>query len=924
MQFTQSKKLFLTTTLLTVGMSAHAQTAEQTEIAEVVVSGSHLRVNGFESPTPVTAFDTDLLQNRGATTIHEAVNILPMMRQTLTNTQTQRNNGNGGQNGVDLRGLGTDRNLLLIDGRRVVSGGDLNMIPTPMIERVDIVTGGASAAYGSDAVSGVVNFITKDKMEGIDASAQYRRSTHGDSEEPSFSLVAGTTILDGKGRFIIGGDYSDNGGMKSIYSRKWYSDEVGLITYGSNRGNLPSRALVSNVTYSTQSAGGLVLSGPLKGTAFGPGGTPYQMQYGTVYSNLMVGGTGNYGGNPFGNWVVEAPHKRNTFLGKFTYDINDDLAAYLEYRTGRNAMQGFNTFHQNTGYIISIDNPYIPAATRAAMVANGLTTLNIGRYETSLGGYRSDFRYTTNQQTAGLRGKLGGDWTWDVSYSRGARRAKQDIPTNILEANYLAAAYVVKDASGKPVCGDINTNPNLTAARRLQVTPGCVPFNYFGPDTISDAAKDYISFNSYSDQRENLQDIQASITGTPFNTWAGPVSVAAGLERRIEDLVVGVDAINEAYGENRPTLSNIPSEIPYVERTVKEGYFEAGVPLYKTLNANAAVRLTDYSTSGRVTTWKGGLTFEPVDGLRLRGARSRDIRAPSLVQLFQTTTQGVAASFVNPVTGLSGPLYTQSGGNPNLVPETANSWTGGVVYSPSWFPGFTTSIDYFNVKVKDAIDTVTPANIAEFCARGLQQYCALMGTEPQTGGLLIRSIPANLNELNTSGLDLEFAYNRPVDLFGVSGNFSARLLTTWVNHLTTTDAFGPIDRAGSGGGGGIPEWSGNLNLSYNTEKLNSNVQFRFFNSLLADATLIGPGQSGYDPSLPNSINKNVYPGIVYVDWAESYKIINREDLSFDAFFSINNVTDKKPPYGALIAFVAGGDPYDVIGRVVKVGFRFHY
>jgi iron complex outermembrane receptor protein len=921
---------------------AHGQSAAppSNQVEEVVVTGSRLQANGFQTPTPVTTLGTEQLQQRAPTTIADVINQLPAFRQTVTNTQTQRGNGNNGENKVDLRGLGIQRTLVLVDGQRWVPTDlngtiDINLIPTILVDRVDVVTGGASAAYGSDAVSGVVNFILKDHLEGVQGSVQYGVSEHGDNIEPGASLAAGHSFLDGRLRVIIGGDYSDNKGVGTIYTRDYGRQQVGLVSFGSaaTRGNLPAQGLLPNVTYATQAAGGLILSGPLKGIAFGPGGTPYQFQFGTVYSNLMVGGGPNDGSphaNPFGNWFIEAPHKRYTGYAKISYDLTDDTTATFEYGYGHNEQAGLSSYHQsnslpNPGFIVPITNPFIPASIRQQMVANNLTSITIGRYETDFGGYKLFDQDTTNRFTVGLKGKMA-DWSWDAYWEHGRTNENQKVLTNIDEANYIAATYVVSDASGNPVCGPLATNPNLTAARRAQVQPGCVPFNLFGPGSASQAALDYVRFTSNNVVHYDQDVIALNIHGQPFSTWAGPVSVAAGVEQRTEKGSSQADPL----GAQLVALSN--NGVTYAGSFhVTEGYVETGVPLAenvswaKSLNLNAAVRRTNYSTSGSVTTWKVGLTYEPNDFLRFRVTRSRDIRAPSIAELFSAASQGITATFLNPVTGVTGPEFTISGGNPDLKPEIADSWTAGVVFRPKWgwLDGFDASVDYYKIDIKGVIATVAAQDVASRCAQGLQDYCALMSFTPGLG-LTIQSTPHNLAALSTDGFDFEAAYRVPLGNWDLPGSLNIRSLTTHVRSLVTQDAVTRLDRAGSGANGGLPKWTSNLNFTYAIGPSSTNLQIRYTGPLKADAALIGPGQAGYNPALSNSINKNLYPAGVYFDVAEQYDLPVLDGHSLQLFATVTNLFDKQPPWGALIAFINGGDPYDLIGRTYKAGLRFKF
>ena len=932
MRSVQLKSILLATSMLAIGSTvrAQAQAPASTEVETVVVTGSRLQT-GFQTPTPVTVVGAQALEQRALTTIAEAVNQLPSFRQTTTNTQTQRSNGNGGQNGVDLRGLGRNRTLVLLDGRRVVPtniGGtlDINQIPTPLISRVEVVTGGASAAYGSDAVSGVVNFVIKDRIDGIEGTVQYGQTTRDDSEEPAISLAAGTTFNGGRGRIVVGGDWSDNKGMGTIYSRDYGREQWGLVNFGplATRGNLPAQGLAQNVTRSGQTDGSIIISGPLRGTAFGAGGVPFQLQYGQVYSDLMIGGTNGPDASPFGRWLMASPSRRYNGLARVTYDVNDSVTVFADYGYGYQQSDTEITYHQTASMIVPITNPFIPAATRAAMVANNLNSITIGRYDTELNGYLFDIHDTTHRGVVGIRGEAN-NIRWDLSYSHGVAKGHSILFTNIAEGNWLAATYVVAGPNGQPVCGDLATNPNI-GARRAQVTPGCQPFNIFGRGSASQAAKDYIRGTSDTATRVAQDVVQANIAAEPFSTWAGPVAIAAGGEWRKE---TGSSQQN-AFAINTPGLSNNGSTYRGGV-TVKEGYIEAGVPLAreialaKTLDLNGAVRRTSYSTSGSVTTWKIGATWDINDMLRLRGTKSRDIRAANITELFASGARGITASATNPIKGTSGALFTQGGGNPNLTPEIADSLTFGAVLQPGGpLQGLRLAVDYFSVSIEDVISSVTAPNILTRCAQGLQEYCALIDFDNSAFGIAqVRTQPANLDRLKTAGVDIELAYRVPLDNWDLPGDLTLQSFTSWVDTLATTDAVGTIDRAGAATGG-VPEWTSNLNITYQLNRLTNALQFRYSSSILGDATLVGPGQSGYDPKLPNSINKNTWPSAVYVAWSAQYDIVNKDGRKLQVFGVVNNLLDKQPPAATLIGLLNGGNPYDLYGRRWRVGIRFAY
>ena len=380
-------------------------TQSDSEKSVMVVTGSRLSVRGYESATPVTVFNRDMLQARASSNIGDLIGEMPAFRSTVSATQAQRNFGNG-VSSSDLRGLGSIRTLVLVNGQRftpTATNGtfDLSMIPTELVERIDVVTGGASAAYGSDAVAGVVNIILKDRLQGVKGTVQYGQSQENDSKRPMVSLAAGTAFAERRGHFIFGAEVAESSGIGTLYTRDWGRTLPGLIAYGTTRAaGLPAQGFATGVTYAAQTAGSLITAGPLKGTAFGPGGVPYNFEYGTVYSSLMIGGS-NPGANPFGNWPIETPTKRAALLSKVSYEFSDDLEAYIEGNYGKTQGNGFTSFNQSA-FTIGIDNPFLPAATKAAMLANKLTTISVGRLLTETNGLQQAVTHETIRLLTGL------------------------------------------------------------------------------------------------------------------------------------------------------------------------------------------------------------------------------------------------------------------------------------------------------------------------------------------------------------------------------------------------------------------------------------------------------------------------------------------------------------------------------------------
>jgi outer membrane receptor protein involved in Fe transport len=941
-----------------VSLSARAQDAPATEdVAEVVVTGSRIQNMGFNAPTPVTVVASEQVERRAPATMLEMLNELPAFRQSTGVNQAQRGTVGSGiaQNVVDLRGLGTARALVLVNGRRFVGTNnngtlDTAVIPAGLVERVEVVTGGASAAYGSDAVAGVTNFILKNNLTGLQGSIQGGRSWRGDNNEIVAGLAGGMPFAGGRGHVVLGGEFQKNNGVGPIYQRKWSGVEPGntaaVINFGANRpAGMPAQGWATGVEYATQTRGGVIntartasgaVSNALNQIAFGDDGTPYTLVRGPVYGNLMVNSTSNYGASPLGNWPLKQPNKRATFMGLVSYDLTDNVEVFFEANVARLWLDNESSYHQTPTNTILRDNPFLPAAIRNQMVALNLTSFDMGRMDTDWPGLSFSNDYKVRRFTGGFKGKLFRDWTWDVYYQKG----KTDGRTNLYgsrESNILAATYVVTGPNGQPMCGPLATNPNFAAARLTAiidpklVTAGCVPFNPFGVGRNSQAAIDYVS-GWHSTDLDIAQDVAAlNLSGSVWTLPAGDVTVAVGVEWRREKVVQTADA-----SEELGVWSNGNNKSWSGKQTVKEGYVELGVPLLRdmpflhSLDFNAAARRTDYATSGAVTTWKVGGTWEPVDVLRLRVTQSRDIRAPNLPELFSRDGVGAAATVFNPFNGQSARLATANNGNPDLTPEIADTFTAGVVWQPKdgLFSGLRASIDYYDIKVSDVIATVGGVEAITRCFNGLQAYCSAIEFDNSPFGIRqVISSPFNQSLLRTSGVDLELSYRPPMESFGLPGVLDFRVLATRVSRMERTDRAGTslvtVDYAGTSLGGGTPRWNSTISANYSLGAFSTGLQLRLFSSFRYDPRLLEPGDKGYDPTLPNSVNYNRFPSIPYLNWNGSYNL-TLDGHRVQLFAVVNNVLDAETTPLALGAINNGGNPYDYIGRAFKLGARFQW
>jgi iron complex outermembrane recepter protein len=893
------------------GMPAIAQTQEGEsaleEIQEIAITGT--RISGFTAPTPVTSVTIEELQMKAARNVADLMQDIPALR---VNFNTGQVSAPLGSSNLDLRGLGANRTLLLLDGRRFGStdatgGVDVNVIPTVLIRKIDIVTGGASAAYGSDAVSGVVNMFLDNEFEGLRTDVQYGQSRYDDIRQTAASIGFGKALAGGRLHVVAAGDYTRNTGQASQDSRPWGRNNVAVLNnpaFAPGNGQ-PQRLILPNSLLSQMTYGGVtaVNSHPsLRGLEFLPGGVVRPFAYGTnVGSTFMTGGGGV---SVIGDANILPELERGSGYGHVSYDISDSTKVYVDALYSRATAFADQLFNTDTGNLtIRRENAFLPQSVRDIMVANNnLQTFQMGRLDTEAGVFDTDVTMQVQRYAAGAEGTFFGDWNWDVYAQFGRNRYEREDNNNRITANYLRAV----DAVIHPVTGQVVCRSTITAPGN-----GCVPANVFGQGSISAAAVAYYTGTSWLNQRQE-QDVYAfKIDGSPFETWAGPVATAFGAEYRTEAIVVDSDPISRASGWRQ--INAQPLDGSY---NVKEGFFEVGVPLLNEVPAawllelNGAVRRTDYSTSGGVTTWKAGLNYEPIEDLRIRGTVSRDIRAPNINELFSGQNQGISP-LIDPVTNTQRSVIQLTGGNPDLVPERALSYTFGAVYQPTWLPGFKMSADYYSIDLEDAISALTPQQVVDGCYRQGQQSLCDQITRDSTGLLsLVEATLLNTAATETSGLDVELGYSHDI----AGGRLAVRMLTTYVDKLVNTINNVPTDRAGQvGAAGGVPHWRGNLSMEFRAQKYNAGILYRYVEGGTYDNTFV----EGID------INDNSVSGRSYVDLSGTYKITD----VIEVFGKINNVFDADPPATPNIiaqTIYAASPFYDRTGRYYIAGARARF
>ena len=667
---------------LTAG-SVQAQTEDQNESSAdvVVVTGTRIAADGFSAPSPVTVVGSEQYEVRGATDVAGILNELPAFTSSITPESTGINLINGGANVIELRGLGSQRALTLVNGRRFVFGAsrdlavDINALPTALIDRVEVVTGGASAIYGSDAVSGVVNIIYDDDFEGLRATAQHGVSDESDAEQVLFAVAAGAKFANGRGYASVGLDYADGEGTFQR-DRAFSSRNTALIPNVADTGpsdGIPAQVVAEDVRLFVVSDEGVPLT--LGSGLFFLPGTPIPGQFsptgalqpfnpgaviGTGVTGQAIGGDG--ASSTFEDILPQiVPVERFSATGTARFILSDTMTAFGEATFAQSEAeqrQGFY-FDAPGDAIIPINSPAVPPELAGAIFGAGEQAFVFGRVYRDLPQIRQTMDRQTYRIAAGLEGELGGSWDWNAYAQYGQTESEAVYPTNRITSNFLAAIGAINPVTFEPL---------------FPCTGDCVPLNIFGSGQASPAAIDYV-FDPTVVEDATLEQtvIAADVTGDLAQLPAGPLKVAAGIEYRDESIDTDVDERVSAGDTFLNPFFPIRGSLD-----VTEVFGEANIPLLvdqvgaEDLSVNLALRYTDYSTVGGVTTWKVGSSWAPVDSLRLRGGISRDIRAPNLRELFQAGGGGVL--FVNdpcqtPLEGSAEQANCATAGNPAKCAE---------------------------------------------------------------------------------------------------------------------------------------------------------------------------------------------------------------------------------------------------------------
>jgi iron complex outermembrane receptor protein len=931
-------------------------------VTTVVVSGSRIAARGFSQPTPTTTLTAADLEKAAKPNLFDSLTELPALQGSTGRTTNTYSTSSGiqGLSSLSLRGLGTNRTLTLLDGQRVVGANvtgvtDVSQFPQLLVKRVDVVTGGASASYGSDAIGGVVNFITDKKFTGFKMNVEGGETKYHDDKNGTLQAAWGKGFLQDRLHVTVSGEFTKENGIDSpgfgqvgAGGRDWYDNPaLQESTKALQAAGAPRYKYIHNAQHIQYAKYGLIVNGPLAGTAFGPGGTPYPFQYGTdCLGNFCVGG--DRSGSVGAGTNLAMNFKRQVAYSRVSWDLDADNEIYV---TG-NWAQVQSVFSPNPGaakqgnLAIRCDNAYLPASV-AAGCASGYPTGTM-----SVGTANAEFPENINVHptrtqrrfVVGADGKFalfGRDWSYDAYAEHGENTTVIHVQDITLNPRYNFAIDAVRDpATGSIVC--------RSAAAR---TAGCQPINIFGDVPINPAGWAYIApANGPMQHTDSSQDVASvNVNGEVAQGWAGPISMAFGAEYRREKYAVYGDPYGAGVAYPSPYSASYPQD-PTLSATgdnwfagnyhngagafnVREAYVEFNVPFLKSAtwgeaNLNFADRQEKYSTAGSASAWKIGATWKtPVDGLRLRAVSSKDVRAPNLSELYAAMT--VTNQAVNNTQGQSIQIQQRNVGNPNLVPETARNNSFGIVLSqPTWARGFNLSVDYYDIKVRNVINSLGPQQEVDLCNGGNQQVCSAVSINGPAGTNYVLAQSFNFASLHTRGIDFETAYRMNLADHGLPGSVTLRGLASRTIH-SISDPGVPGTTPSEGAGnmtGATPKWKALVSQGWDGlmgGKLGLTLSERWVSAGVISNEYI---ECRTNCPLPTAAHPTIYdnhlPGATYFDFGASFNYTKQ----ITAYFKIDNLADRDPVLVPQTNLSLALNPavYDAIGRTYRAGVRMTF
>jgi len=984
-------------TSLPATAQTQAQTTEQdtTPLATVVVTGSRIPQPQLESVSPVTVVGSEEIAQTGTTRIEDLLNQLP---QVMADFGAMDSNGATGEATVSLYGLGAARTLVLVNGRRLMPGDptqngnaapDLNQVPSALVERVDVLTGGASAVYGADAVAGAVNFVMNDHFQGVRIDANYSFNNHHQHDtwveglENSFGIsTPPSTVNDGYNRdftLIAGGNFADGRGNATMYAGYRRTDPVTQASRDFSKCALTtSGGHISCGGSLTSARGTFLLPGGFFTIGGAGGNTLVPAQFSGPNTSLYNFAPTNY---------YQRPDERYTAGSFVHYDINDHVQAYMEFmfmddRSISQVAPSGAFFFAGTGttagvpdgtWEVNCNNPYLSASEYTGF---GCTSpadeahVAFGRRNVEGGPRQDDLGHTSFRTVAGVKGDINDAWSYDAYVQNGITRLSEEFFNDVSKARMTYALNAVAGPGGTVVCA--------ANANGANGAPGCVPWNIFQVGGVTPAALNYIGEVGLQKGATTERVVDASVTGDlgkegiQLPTAHHGLGVSFGTEYREEKTELDPDEeyiTNDLAGQGAPIL---PTNGSF---HVWEGFTEARLPLIedmpfvKSLSVEAGYRYSDYNLSfGSTNTFKAGIEWAPTSDVRLRTMFNRAVRAPNLQELFlqprvqldgtvdpcsgaapTATAQQCAFSGVtpaeyghvaaNPASQYNGLV----GGNTNLSPEVANTYTVGFVITPTMLPAFNATVDYYSIKINNFITSYGANFILNECLdTGSPLYCGKVHRSPAVGAASDGSLFAgdnsyiadgtfNLGWQSAQGIDITSAYKLDIGRagkldFDFVANYDIKFATEPVPGLGSYNCAGYY---GATCGVPAPKWKHKLRGTWRTPlpSLDAWIDWRRIAGVANENTQSNPLLNGpTSPFDPNGPNLATQPGTWlgsrnYIDLGASYLIASKVTIRA----GVNNLFDKDPPLidlDYLPTVLGNGNTlpqvYDTLGRYIFI------
>jgi outer membrane receptor protein involved in Fe transport len=967
------RRALIMSALTTAGVAAPALAQEN--LGEIVVTGSRIKSANLETTTPVTQITSADVVTQGVNRIEDLVNQLP---QAFAAQNVTVANGSDGTATLNLRGLGSPRTLVLVDGRRLPYGStnnsaaNINSIPTQMIERVEVLTGGASAVYGSDAVAGVVNFILKKDFEGVEITSQYNFYWHENDytgpgtiklrdtiaargvTNPSQFKLPDDTVTDGEGKQIgvmMGVNSGDGRGNITAYASVFDSDAV-------LQGNRDYSACSLNANPTTSfTCGGSSTSAGGRFTDF----STYNFTANTATNfRPFVGATDQYNFGPLNHY--QRPERRYDLgaLGHYEFGEHADVytsLSFSDYESIAQIAPGGNFFDTS---VVNCDNPLLPSGSlaaigcdAAAIAAGTPIAMYIGRRNVEGGGRQQQFGNEGFRGVVGLRGAINEAWDYDVSSQYSTSRGRT-VTANYFVIDRLKRALEVHNVGGVPTCQSVIDGSDLN----------CVPWNPFTPNSVDAAQLNYLQAQGIVVGTLTQEIYNGSVVGDLGNygwktPWASEgVQVVFGAEYRRDFLRSDVDALQEQAqlaGSGGATIGITGATM------VNDLFMEAKVPIaqdmkgVESLSFDTAYRYSDYGAGIQTDTYKFGLEWAPVSDIRFRASYQRAVRAANIVELFTAQgfnlfdlpgdpcgtdapnpnasqadciASGVPASFYDGVNdavqqhALDSPAGQYSflqGGNLNLQPESSDTESFGIILTPRFAPGLSLSIDWFNIQIDETIATFGAQNSLDACYNtGDAASCARILRNPGTGQLWIGT--GNVVDTNTNigtkeaeGIDFNFGYSG-VEI-GRAGSLNFSLVGTYFDKLVTDPIPGIVESYDCVGfhssvcGTPTNEWRHMARVSWVTPwDVDVSLGWRYYSGVT--------GLAAANVELPAANIDREIPAENYFDLSANWAVTEKASVTL----GINNVLDDNPTLSSNVGTTGNGNTYpqtyDALGRYV--------